>query len=337
MIPIFYVNYDLENLQMVKSGFQDDPLYDADNDLDESFVSNGPQQHKATKERGQPKSKDVYEFNNTHETIPDINFPSNPRKRNMKSVNNKQEKSNLLQTSRNRKQSGTECKGKYPKSEIAPNSMEVRKYKSRDENVSNSETMKKNMKKVRINKNDTDIEVGDFYNNASINPDSTDTEGIRSMKPAYEIDAPSRKTVHQEQQNDKMKMKPGKYKQRSTSQKKNDDCSEDNYHSEETPSTVSHQQTKTKTMTRSKDAQTKSPKIQHKKSQALFSDDSSDDEETQSTLTQKQIKRRINTRQTNYQKASTSHKYQDGSLDETNNLDSSESEGKCIQSQADTG
>ena len=89
MIPIFYVNYDLENMKMKKTSFEDVLQYDSD----ESYASNVSSQEKTGKERKQPKTKDVYDFNNTNDSMPDINFPSNPRKINVKSVNNKQEKS----------------------------------------------------------------------------------------------------------------------------------------------------------------------------------------------------------------------------------------------------
>ena len=259
MIPKFYVNYDLKNMAMEKSAYQDDPddVSASDSDysyplsepskLNTSHLSNTnkvdsistkskktvkgktakktgpdknvaeqyPKQTNITKEEKThgPQSttptetKIKQDMNETMESLASIRLPQpNHRKRNTNTC--KDERELNYERNGNRKQYSTERKGRYPKDTNSARTPSHGDTHMKRRNMNTQSQQKSPIKKRRKGhsddvhmvetEDDSDdnpyawtsdhekIEVADFFRDASINPDSSDNEGIRCSKPAYE-------------------------------------------------------------------------------------------------------------------------------------------------------
>ena len=153
------------------------------------------------------ETKMKQDMNETMESLASIGLPQpNHRKRNNNTC--KDERELNFERNGNRKKYSTECKGRYPKDTNSGRTPSHGDTHMKRRNM-NTQSQEKSPTKKR-KKGDSDdvqmveteddsdnnpyawtsdhenIEVADFYRDASINPDSSDNEGIRCSKPAYE-------------------------------------------------------------------------------------------------------------------------------------------------------
>ena len=147
------------------------------------------------------------DMNETLESLASIRLPQ-PNHGKRKNNTCKDERELNFERNGNKKQYSTECKGKYPKHNNSERTTSHGETHMKRRNMNTQSQHKSPIKKrtkgdsddVQIVETEDDsehnpyawtsdhekIEVADFYRDASINPDSSDNEGIRCSKPAYE-------------------------------------------------------------------------------------------------------------------------------------------------------
>ena len=209
MIPRYYVIYDLPNMSIQKSAYQDSDS-DSDSDVSRALSEASSVSTYRMKKKQDKGTKNVVERNNVFHT---------------------QQLEESFKMSKNYKTYGTSDRVKKRNSTQLSNTVENKRYNLRSENnetldsieqvTGNSKKPNRNTIKqqtersVKITNNQREfsfeqkknspqnkrkrpsfpeettkkkqkIQVHDFFQNASILPDGSDIEGIRSTKPAYQ-------------------------------------------------------------------------------------------------------------------------------------------------------
>ena len=239
MIPRYYVIYDLPNMSIQKSAYQDS---DSDSDSDVSRVSSEASSVSSyqvkKKDKGTKKvveRKDVfhtqqleesfkmsknYKKYGTSDTVKKIRKTVENKRYHLRSDNDetldsiepvtgnskkgnrnpiKQQTERCIQMTKKDREYSFERKRSSPKNK-------------RNRPSSPEETTKKKQK----------IEIDDFFQNASILPDGSDSEGIRSTKPAYQTseETGNNDRKRKDQGNEKNAKRSGRNTRNSSSKKK---------------------------------------------------------------------------------------------------------------------
>ena len=215
LIPRYYVIYDIPNMSIQKSAYQDS---DSDSDSDVSRVlseasSVSSYQMKKKEDKGTKnvvKRKDVFDTQKLEESFKmSKNYKTygtsdRVKKRNWKQVTNTVENKryNLRSENDETLDSIEPVTGNSKKSNRNPIKQQTersvkitnnqREYSFERKRSSPQNKRKRPSFPEETTKKKQKIKVDDFCQNASILPDGSDSEGIRSTKPAYQTSEESR-------------------------------------------------------------------------------------------------------------------------------------------------
>ena len=160
--PTDDINKRLDSMRPLRQNLQrrdEKNRYVGTSDIDETLDSIEPVGANYNKGAEQYRNVGTDETNESLDSIEPV--PANTKKGNNNS--NKYKMETNVQRVETHRQYSTEGKGNY--------------LKNKRKRPSSPEDTHKNKQKLKVT---------DFYQNASLNPDSSDNEGIRSTKPAYQ-------------------------------------------------------------------------------------------------------------------------------------------------------
>ena len=248
LIPRYYVIYDLPNMSIQKSAYQDS---DSDSDSDVSRVlseasSVSSYQMKKKEDKGTKnvvKRKDVFDTQKLEESFKmSKNYKTygtsdRVKKRNWTQVTNTVENKRYNLRSENDETldsiepvtGNSKKRNRNPIKQQTERSVKItnnqREYSFERKRSSPQNKRKRPSFPEETTKKKQKIKVDDFFQNASILPDGSDSEGIRSTKPAYQTSEESRNSDRRRkgQGNGNTSKRSGRNTRNSSSKKKGEE------------------------------------------------------------------------------------------------------------------